>query len=124
MLKKTLIGTVAAGFVAAGGLAATPASAAGVYFNGPNFSVGIQGPGPGPRFMPQPHRDCQPVYQTVKWWKFGHFHTAVVKVGENCYWTGGPGPGPFPGQYSAQWNKGYPGQWNGGYPGQWNNHPW
>jgi hypothetical protein len=96
MLKKTLIGTAAAAFIAAGSLAATTgtASASGVYVSGPHFSFGFGTPG----YFPKPHKVCQPVFKTVKWWQWGRQHTSVIKVGEKCTWVNG-NPGPFPSKY-------------------------
>ena len=92
MLKKTLIATAAAGLLSVGALTATTsaASAAGIYFGGPGWSVGIGGPTFGPY---RPHRVCKPVYKTVKWWDRWHRpHFRKVVVRQTCYWTYGPNP--------------------------------
>jgi hypothetical protein len=103
MMKKTLIATATAGLIAAGAMIATTgtASAAGVYFGGPGWSVGIGGPGYGPAWGP--HRECRPVLKTVRWWdNWGRPHFKQVVVGRDCRWAHGPqggwgGPGPNPG---------------------------
>ena len=76
MMKKTLIATATAGLIAAGAMVGTTstASAAGVYFGGPGWSVGI-GDGPGWRGPQRPHRVCEPVFRTVRWWdRWGRPH--------------------------------------------------
>ena len=90
MLKKTFIATATAGLIAAGALVgtATSASAAGVYFGGPGWSVGIGGPGWGPQ---RPHQVCQPVFKTVKWWDhWGKPHFKKIAVSQRCWWSYGP----------------------------------
>jgi hypothetical protein len=96
MLKKTLVGTAAAAFIAAGATVATTgaASASGVSIHTPGFSVGFYSPGFFPKPLP-PRKVCEPVFKTVKWWQWGKLHSSVVKVGENCHWVSG-NPGPFP----------------------------
>jgi hypothetical protein len=99
MMKKTLIATATAGLIAVGAMVGTTstASAAGVYFGGPGWSVGIGGPGWGPQ------RECRPIFKTVRWWdRWGRPHFKQVVVGRDCGRNHGPhggwgGPGPNPG---------------------------
>ena len=121
MLKKTFIATATAGLIAAGALVgtATSASAAGVYFGGPGWSVGIGGPGWGPQ---RPHQVCKPVFKTVKWWDhWGKPHFKKIVVSQRCWWSYGPYQhrnGNYP--HQGQWGgNGQYGQWggNGPHPG-------
>ena len=109
MMKKTLIATATAGLIAAGAMVGTTstASAAGVYFGGPGWSVGIGGPGFGPQ---RPHQVCQPVFKSVRWWdRYGRPHIRQVVVRQECHWAFGPGGG---------WDRGpNPGWGHGPNPG-------
>ena len=89
MMKKTLIATATAGLIAAGAMVATTgtASAAGIYFGGPGWSVGISD-GHGWRGHRRPHRVCKPVFKTVRWWdRWGRPHFKQVVVGQECHWA-------------------------------------
>ena len=94
MMKKTLIATATAGLIAAGAMVATTgtASAAGVYFGGPGWSVGSND---GHSWRgDRPHRECRPVLKTVRWWdNWGHPHFKQVVVGQDCRWDHGPRDG-------------------------------
>ena len=131
MIKRALLATAAAGFLAVAALPAT-ASAAG-YNQNPNFAVQFGGPGwslqfgnPPPRFAPPPRQFCQPVVQKVKWWdNFGRPHWSNVVVGNKCAFGGpGFGPGGFPGGFhpgqGGGFPGGFPGQGGGYHPGPWN----
>jgi hypothetical protein len=94
VMKKTLIAAATAGLIAAGTMVATTgtASAAGVYFGGPGWSVGVGGPNFGPD---RPHQACRPVFKTVRWWdNWGRPHFRNVFVRQECSWNFGPGRGP------------------------------
>jgi hypothetical protein len=103
MLRKMMIASATAGLIAAGALAtATAASAgptAGVTFGGPGWSVGMNmGYHPPGRPHIRPVRVCEPVFKRIFWWKHGHRHSRLIKVGEKCHWVF-PRPdyaGPFP----------------------------
>jgi hypothetical protein len=93
MMKKTLIATATAGLIAAGAMFATTgtASADGVYFNGPGWSVGIGDSG-WRHYRPQ--RACEPIFKTVRWWDaWGRPHFKQVVVGRDCGRDYGPRDG-------------------------------
>ncbi len=112
MMKKTLIATATAGLIAAGTMVATTgtASAAGMYFGGPGWSVGI-GDGEGHGWRRHHARQvCEPVYRTVRWWDhWGRPHVRQVVVDQECHWTRGwGGPGPNPGwAYGGDYRRHY-----------------
>ena len=115
MMKKTLIATATAGLIAAGAMVGTTstASAAGVYFGGPGWTVGIGGPGFGPQ---RPHQVCEPAFKPVRWWdRYGRPHIRQVVVRQDCHWTYGRwndrGPNPGWGGYGPNPGWGHDGGW-------------
>ena len=87
MMKKTLIATATAGLIAAGTMIATTsaASADGIRFGGPGWSIGIND---GPSWRgDRPHRVCRPVFETRHWRdRWGRMHFKRVVVGRDCRW--------------------------------------
>lgn len=96
MFKQTLIGTIAAGFIATGTMVGAPATAsAAVYFGGPHWGVRI---GPDHRHWRHRHRVCRPVFRWHHWRdRWGRWHNRRVIVGHRCHWTYGR---PWHGDYS------------------------
>lgn len=109
MFKRTLLATATAGMIAAGAMIGTTgtASADGVYFGGPGWSVGIND---GHHW--RPGRECHPVFRTERWWdRWGRPHFRRVYAGERCRWDG-------PRHDWRDWHDGRDGRGYGRYPGR------